>query len=315
MNPFRSLFLSLSRMPPMLMLMVILGLAVVVTMLVMNQMNQTANQNAALLEQIDREKNQKTTIVRTAKDISEGSLIAADDLEESQIQTLKVPESAIGSASLAQGSYAAVPISQGTVILSGHLRAAIGMHTGGFEGKIKDGMRAITFAVDTNTGVAGFVAPGSHVDVLCSVGAGADTKVAPVMSDVEVIAVGQVYQKQVGSAGSQPASSVTVSVSPEQSAKLVKSIKAGQLYLSLRSDKDHTPVAVVDVTSLFPKPVVQPQIALVPDLPPPVPPGFGNQQSGLAPMTNGVLPQVQPPQHEIELWTGSKKEVLTVPQG
>lgn len=317
MNPFRSLFLSLSRMPPMLMLIIILGLAVVVTMLVMNKMSDSENKNQELLSRIEAEKNQKTTIVKAAKDIAEGALIAPDDLEEASIQTSKVPESAISSQSMAAGSYAAVNIAQGTVLLSGHLKHA-SIQATGFEGKIKEGMRAITFAVDTNTGVAGFIAPGSHVDVLCSVGAGAETKVAPVMSDVEVIAVGQVFQKQAGAAGAQPASSVTVSVSPEDSAKLVKAIKAGQLYLSLRNDKDHTPVAVVDVTTLFPKPAKPPDLAVLPPspLPPPPLPG-GPGPSGMAPGPGGMgaLPPQPPPMHEIELWSGGKKEVLSVPQG
>ena len=317
MNPFRSLFLSLSRMPPMLMLIIILGLAVVVTMLVMNKMSEGEQKSAALLQQIEAEKNQKTTIVKAAKDIAEGALIAPEDLEETQIPTTKVPESAISSQSMAAGSYAAVNIAQGTVLLNGHLKHASIQQTG-FEGKIKEGMRAITFAVDTNTGVAGFIAPGSHVDVLCSVGAGAETKVAPVMSDVEVIAVGQIFQKQAGTAGATPASSVTVSVSPEDSAKLVKAIKAGQLYLSLRNDKDHTPVAVVDVTTLFPKPAKPPELASLPppSLPPPPLPGGGNMGMGGMPGPGGgALPPQPPPMHEIELWSGGKKEVLSVPQG
>lgn len=312
MNPFRSLFLSLSRMPPMLMLVVILGLAVVVTMLVMHQMEIGARKADDLVRQMDEERNQKSKVVYAAKDITEGALITPEDLEEKEIQKMKVPESAVSNLSQAQGSYAATNIAQGTVLLNGHLKAQ-SLHTAGFEGKIKEGMRAITFAVDTNTGVAGFVAPNSHVDILCSVGAGAETKVAPVLSDVEVIAVGQIYQKQAGAAGATPASSVTVSVSPEDGAKLVKSVKAGQLYLSLRNDKDHSPVAVVDVTSLFPKPPVVAQV--VPDIPP-LPKFEPSTQPFVGPgPTPGMLPKQELQQHEIELWSGGKKEVLSVPQG
>ncbi|MBL0189535.1 MAG: hypothetical protein IPP97_27785 [Candidatus Obscuribacter sp.] len=62
------------------------------------------------------------------------------------------------------------------------------------------------------------------------------------------------YQKAPGGTASVPASSVTVSLSPEDAAKLIKAITASKLYLTLRNDKDHTPVATVDVTSLFVKP-------------------------------------------------------------
>ena len=56
-------------------------------------------------------------------------------------------------------------------------------------------MRAITFGIDNNTGVAGFVNPESHVDIMSIVGAGADIKAQPILSDVEVIAVGQSFRK------------------------------------------------------------------------------------------------------------------------
>jgi pilus assembly protein CpaB len=297
----------------MLMLVVIPGLAVVVTMLVMHKMDEGAQKTADLVRQMDEQRNQKSKVVYAAKDITEGALIAPEDLEEKEIPKMKVPGSAVGDLSAAQGTYAATNIAQGTVFLNGHLKHQ-NLQTAGFEGKIKEGMRAITFAVDTNTGVAGFVGPNSHVDILCSVGAGAETKVAPVLSDVEVIAVGQIYQKQAGAAGATPASSVTVAVSPEDGAKLVKSVKAGQLYLSLRSDKDHSPVAVVDVTSLFRKPQVVAQVvpADIPSLPPisMSSPQFGGP--GPAP---GMLPKQELQQHEIELWNGGKKEVLSVPQG
>ncbi len=112
-------------------------------------------------------------------------------------------------------------------------------------------MRAVTFGVDNNSGVAGFVTPDSHVDVIAMVGAGADTKASAILSDVEIIAVGQLYQKSPGQSAAMPSSSVTVCVSPEDANKLIKAISASKLYLTLRNDKDHTPVATVDVTSMF----------------------------------------------------------------
>ena len=112
-------------------------------------------------------------------------------------------------------------------------------------------MRAVTFGVDNNSGVAGFVTPDSRVDVISMVGSGADTKASPILSDVEVIAVGSLYQKTPGRSAAMSSSSVTVTVSPEDATKLIKAISASKLYLTLRNDKDRTPVATVDVTSMF----------------------------------------------------------------
>lgn len=70
-------------------------------------------------------RNPNTTIVKAAKDIHKGQTIAPDDLEESSIPISKVPESALGSQSMAGGRVASMDIAQGTVLLSGHLAPQI----------------------------------------------------------------------------------------------------------------------------------------------------------------------------------------------
>jgi pilus assembly protein CpaB len=159
--------------------------------------------------------------------------------------------------------------------------------------------------------VAGFVAPGSHCDIVGIAGNGRETKASPILSDVEVVAVGSVYQKSSGASGAVPASSVTVSLNPEDANKLIKAVTAGKLYLTLRSEKDHSPVAVTDVTNLFEKPPVpRSEVAALPPpsaLPPPPLPGAPSRLSD-------PTPPPPPPLHEIELWSGSKKETLSVPK-
>jgi len=318
MNPFRSLFLSLSRMPPILMLFIILGLAVVVTMYVMGIVNQSQEQ-LTRERQLQQEKaSAKVKVVYAAKNIEEGEIIPQEALEERDCDANKAPVDAFTSVNAVVGQQAAYPVPAGTIV-SNHAIKPMAVQTG-FEGKIKEGMRAITFGVDTNSGVAGFIAPSSHVDVIAITGSSEHIKAAPVMSDVEVIAVGTTYQKQPGSTGANPAGSVTVSVSPEDSIKLIKAISAAKLYLTLRNDKDHTPVAVVDIKDMFPheKPMAAVADASLPAPtlpPPPMPnaPDAGGLGAGAGPGAN--TPPPPPPMHEIEMWSGSKKEVLSVPQG
>jgi len=252
MNPLRALFVSLSRMPPAVMLLIIIGLAVLVTMMVTGRMGESERlakeQEAALKAKYE----QKSKIVYAVKDIPEGATISAADLEEKEELTSKVPPDALASSSLAVGRIAKYGIPQGAIVSARDLAQTAAVV--GFEAKLKEGYRAVTFAVDANSGVAGFVNPGSHVDVVAIVGGGAQTKAQPILSDVEVIAVGSMYQRAPGATSAVAASSVTVSVSPADATKLIKGIKAGSLYLTLRNDKDHTPVAVVDVTSMFEKP-------------------------------------------------------------
>jgi len=291
------------------MLVVIIGLAVVVTMMVTGSMSQKDREAADQKAALEAKYNQKSKVVYSTKDIPEGATIATDSLEEKDCETGKVPADALASSSLAVGRIAKYGIPAGQIV-SLHDMAPIGVSVG-FESKVKEGMRAVTFGVDTNSGVSGFVAPGSHVDIIASAGSGYQTKALPILSDVEVVAVGSVYQKASGASGAIPATSVTVAVNPEDAEKLIKGIMAGKLYLTLRNDKDHTPVAVVDVTTLFDRPPVpRSEVAALPPptaLPPPPLPGAPGGHADAA-------PPPPPPLHEIELWSGSKKEVLSVPR-
>jgi pilus assembly protein CpaB len=283
--------------------------------------NQTAHEEALKAKESDliAKMSAKGKVVYAIKDISEGSTIPVEALEEKEIEQAKIPQDALTSASLAAGRVAKYGIQQGQIV-SQHDLAPQGISLG-FEARLKEGMRAVTFAVDSNSGVAGFVTPESHVDVIAMVGGGGDTKVAPILSDVEVIAVGQMYQKAPGGTAAVPASSVTVSLSPEDANKLIRSITASKLYLTLRNDKDHQPVATVDVTSLFVKPAApKSDISSLPPpsaLPPPPLPGAPD--AGPMPMggPGGMMMNAAPPPpplHEIEIWSGSKKDVLSVPK-
>jgi pilus assembly protein CpaB len=310
MNPLRALFLSLSRMPPAVMLLVIIGLAVVVTMMVTGKVSEQEKTFQAKQAELETKMNQKGKVVYTIKDIPEGQTIPTEALEEREIEQSKIPQDALTSASLAAGRVAKYGISTGQIV-SQHDLAPQGISLG-FESRLKEGMRAITFGVDNNSGVAGFVAPESHVDIIA--------KARPVLSDVEVIAIGTTYQKTPGATTAQPTGSVTVALTPEDSEKLIKAMVAAKLYLTLRNDKDHTPVATVDVTSLFPKAAAKSaDLAALPPpsaLPPPPLPGGGGGPGdmGLGNAMNAAPPP-PPPLHEIEIWSGSKKDVLSVPKG
>jgi pilus assembly protein CpaB len=307
----RSLFLSISRIPPAMMLLIIVGLASLITFQVSAYLNKKEAAYDDELNKMKAAQAAKGKVVYAVRDIPEGTAIPMDYLEERELEVGKIPVDSISNASLAAGRVSKFGIMSGQ-LLSQHDLAPQGM-TLGFEARLKQGMRAITFGVDNNTGVAGFLNPESHVDVLAMVGAGAETKASPILSDIEVIAVGQTYQRQAGATTATPASSVTVAVTPEDAQKLVKAVAASKLYLSLRSDRDHQPIATVDVTSLFQKPVKA--SADIAQLPPPTlnfpqPPsllGSGNPAE-----TSAAVPPPVPP-HEIEVWAASRKDVVSVP--
>lgn len=314
MNPLRILFMHISRTPPAVMLMLIVGLGALVAYGVQDTFNQQRAAHQAEEATLNARLNAKTTVVYAIKDIPEGQPIPSEAVEERSIPRDRAPMDALTTAALADGRVAKYSIPAGQII-SSHDLAAQAMETS-FETRLREGMRAVTFAVDTNSGVAGFVMPQSRVDVMCMVGSGGDTKAAPILSDVQVIAVGQTFQKGANGANI-PTSSVTVAVTPEETQKLIKAVAASKLYLALRNDRDHTPLATVDVNSLFAKTPAQPSalsyLPPPPSLPKspalselPPPPALENSTA------NAPVPVMK--NHNIDAWSGGKKDIITIPE-
>ena len=188
MNPLRNLMIAISRIPPAIQLLTIIGIAVAVTMLVNGQLITKQKEYDDKMAEVQNKLNGVDgKVVMIARDIQEGSVISSSSLEEKSLNMNKVPPDAITSTSMAAGRVAKYSLMAGQ-ILSQHDLAPLGISLG-FESRLPKGMRAITFAIDTNSGVAGFVSPDSHVDVMSMVGTGAETQVAPILSDVPVIAV------------------------------------------------------------------------------------------------------------------------------
>jgi pilus assembly protein CpaB len=101
---------------------------------------------------------------------------------------------------------------------------------------IPQGMRAVSVGVDDVVAVAGFVTPGTAVDVLVT-GMGPDGPVTrTLLEHVRVLAVGQKLQTENGKP--QTASVVTLLVTPEDGEKLTLAAADGKLHLALRNPVD-----------------------------------------------------------------------------
>jgi len=107
--------------------------------------------------------------------------------------------------------------------------------------------RAVSIQVDEFVGVAGFVQPGSRVDVLASGnGAGPAPTAAAILQNVRVLAVD--VRTTQGDGTPQQARVVTLEVSPRQAEALTAAEHAGKLKLAMRNPKDESksrPVQVV----------------------------------------------------------------------
>jgi len=114
----------------------------------------------------------------------------------------------------------------------------------GLAGKIPTGMRAIAIRSGELVGVAGFVFPGSKVDLLMTFTPPGTTEplTQTVLQDIEVLTVGQTIAPDP-QGKPQPVSVVTLLLSPEDSQKLQLASAQGSLQFVLRSGADvKTPV-------------------------------------------------------------------------
>jgi pilus assembly protein CpaB len=116
-------------------------------------------------------------------------------------------------------------------------------------------MRAMTVRVDDVVGVAGFLLPGNHVDVVAARIVNQRAETQTVLRNLNVLAVDQTASQDKD----QPVvvRAVTVEVTPKQAEVLVKAREEGRIQLTLRNPNDRTiePEIVAEVEA--PKPVVK----------------------------------------------------------
>lgn len=107
----------------------------------------------------------------------------------------------------------------------------------GLSATIPDGMRAVSVSVNDVIGVAGFVVPGTMVDVLVTGGTNFGNVTRTILENVRVMAAGQkVEQDREGKPQTVPV--ITLLVSPEDAARLAMASTQGKIQLALRNTVD-----------------------------------------------------------------------------
>lgn len=109
---------------------------------------------------------------------------------------------------------------------------------------IPPGMRAISVRVNEVVGVAGFVLPGTRVDVFVTLQRQPDSLTRIVVSNVQVLTAGTRYDQEQSKAGeAMPSSVVTLLLTPEDAERVVLASSEGQIMLALRNPLDVEPTA------------------------------------------------------------------------
>ena len=130
-----------------------------------------------------------------------------------------------------------IPISKGEFILPSKL--APENAGSGLPSLIPPGMRAVSVRVNEVVSVAGFVGPGTRVDVLLTgtPNGSTESQTTTVLQNVAVIASGHTLERNAsGEAQSTPV--ITLLASPEDAERLTLASSEGKIQLSLRNPLD-----------------------------------------------------------------------------
>jgi pilus assembly protein CpaB len=178
-------------------------------------------------------------VVVAASDLDIGAELRREDLRVIDWPANAVPAEAVNDPADVVGRGLIMPVIQNEPILP--MKLASKEAGAGLPPVIPAGMRAVSVRVNEVIGVAGYVLPGTRVDVIATqspTNRPEDTTSKVVITNAQVLAAGtKLEQNDKGKP--MPVSVVTLLVSPEESERLALSGE-GRLQLALRNPLDNT---------------------------------------------------------------------------
>ncbi len=189
------------------------------------------------------------SVVITKTDVAQGEKLRGEDLEVASWPASLVPPSTFKRLEDVESRVTSVRLLKGEPILAGKL-APVGS-SAGLAAVIPPGMRGVTVGVNDVSGVAGFVLPGSRVDVITTIDIDpkkgpTDTVSKVILHDIQVLAVGQ--RMDADGKKAKKVSVVTLLVSPAQAEHLTLASTRGTIQLALRSTPDKSVSSTRGVT-------------------------------------------------------------------
>lgn len=183
------------------------------------------------------------TIVVAARDLPAGTILRREDLETLEWPGSAMPEGFATQAGEVVGRGLVVEVRKSEPMVAWKL--ADKEAGGGLAITIPEGMRAVSVEVDEVIGVAGFVLPGTRVDVLATVMPTNDRRQITtriILQNVPALAADQAYQREI-EGEPQPVTVVTLLVTPEEAEALTLAATEGRIQLALRNTLDGESVA------------------------------------------------------------------------
>jgi pilus assembly protein CpaB len=191
-------------------------------------------------------------VIVAADDVQVGSRVEEHDVRIARFPASGLPPGAYTKRSQVMGRGVIIPISRGEFILPNKL--APENAGSGLPALIPPGMRAVSVRVNEVVSVAGFVGPGTRVDVLLTgtPNGSSESQTTTVLQNVAVIASGQRLERNAaGEAQTTPV--ITLLASPEDAERLTLASSEGKIQLVLRNplDTHQDPVDAANAKGLY----------------------------------------------------------------
>jgi pilus assembly protein CpaB len=202
-------------------------------------------------------------VVVAKGDLERGTNVVAGNMAVRQVPREYVPGTAVTPEQFAniEGARLAVDMRGGEILLRGTLEGA---DSSTFATKVRDGVRAMTVAVDEVNSLSGLLQPGDRIDLFFTArppGNGGASRpperTALLMQNVLLLATGRQVRPAIADGGqpgvSRTYSTVTIEASPVDAQRLILAQKAGSLTAVLRGPSDKSPLmaATMDSRDLF----------------------------------------------------------------
>jgi pilus assembly protein CpaB len=180
-------------------------------------------------------------VVVASRDLELGAMVDADDVRVVDWPAGAVPQGAFGSVDEVVGRGLVMPVIQNEPIMP--VKLASKENGAGLPVVIPEGKRAVSVRVNEVIGVAGYVLPGTKVDVIATASPTTnheDTTSKVVLSNVQVLAAGTKIEQDEAQGKPMAVNVVTLLVTPEDTEALTLASTEGKIQLALRNPLDKT---------------------------------------------------------------------------
>src|SRR5262245_49519866 len=203
-------------------------------------------------------------VVVAAADLDIGTEIQRDDVRVVDWPQGAVPANVISDPQEVVGRGIIMPMIQNEPFLPLKLSSKDG--GGGLPPAIPPGLRAVSVKVNEVIGVAGYVLPGTRVDVVTTLSPTqqpSDTMSKVILTNVQVLAAGTKIERDTERGKPMAVTVVTLLVDPAEAEKLTLAANEGKIQLALRNPLDKAtpvtrgikPAVLLGAQSTSPRPV------------------------------------------------------------